>query len=75
MQIEDWGVIDYSQAYQRQKQIVQDIINGAPDRLVFCEHPPVLTLGRMTNPESLLYTREAIEAQGVAVQTIDRGEM
>ena len=73
MQIEDWGVIDYSQAYQRQKQIVQDIINGAPDRLVFCEHPPVLTLGRMTNPESLLYTREAIEAQGVAVQTIDRG--
>ncbi len=73
MQVEEWGLIDYAQAYERQKALVNDVINGAPDRLVFCEHPAVLTLGRMTNPDSLLYTRDMIEAQGVAIYPIDRG--
>ncbi len=73
MQVEDWGLIDYVKAYERQKGLVQEVINGAPGRLVFCEHPAVLTLGRMTNPDSLLYTRQVIEAQGVSIYPIDRG--
>jgi lipoate-protein ligase B len=71
--VEDWGLIDYMQAYEKQKAIVNDVINGAPDRLIFCEHPPVLTLGRMTNPDSLLYTRDDILARGVSIYPIDRG--
>ncbi len=71
--VEDWGLIDYMQAYERQRQIVADVIAGAPERLIFCEHPPVLTLGRMTNPESLLYTRDIIESKGVVIHSIDRG--
>ncbi len=73
MKIEDWGLIDYKEAYERQKMVVNEVINGASDCLIFCEHPPVLTLGRMTNPDSLLYTRETIEAKGVAIYPIDRG--
>ena len=41
--------------------------------LIFCEHPPVLTLGRMTNPESLLYQRREIEERGVTIRDVDRG--
>jgi len=73
MNIQDWGLIDYSQGYARQKALVQDVIAGADDHLILCEHPPVLTLGRMTNPDSLLYQRADIEARGVAIVGIDRG--
>ena len=54
MIIEDWGLIDYSLAYERQKKYVHSVIMGRADHLIFCEHPAVLTLGRMTKPENLL---------------------
>ncbi|MBI4308974.1 MAG: lipoyl(octanoyl) transferase LipB [Candidatus Omnitrophica bacterium] len=73
IQIEDWGTVDYMRAYERQRQAVDAVIGGAPGRLIFCEHPPVLTLGRMTKPDSLLYGREDMEARGVRVFSIDRG--
>ncbi len=73
MIIEEWGVIPYQQAFDQQKTIVQDIINGGDDRVILCEHPPVLTLGRMTNPDSLLYTRDDIIARGVEIVSVDRG--
>ena len=71
--IEDWGLVDYAQGYERQKQCVQCVIAGAADHLILCEHPPVLTLGRMTNPASLLYQRQDILARGVAITSVDRG--
>jgi lipoate-protein ligase B len=71
--VEDWGLIEYSLALLRQKKTVQKVLEGAADHLILCEHPPVLTLGRMTNPESLLYQREDIEARGVVITSVDRG--
>jgi lipoate-protein ligase B len=73
IQIENWGLVDYMAAYQRQKALVDAVIGGAPERLIFCKHPAVLTLGRMTKPESFLYGREDILAKGVQVCSIDRG--
>jgi lipoyl(octanoyl) transferase len=71
--VEDWGLVEYAKAYAQQRALVEQVINGAPEHLIFCEHPPVLTLGRMTNPDSLLYQRADIEKQGVAITTVDRG--
>lgn len=71
--IENWGLIDYLQAYERQRRTVDEVITGAPDRLIFCEHPPVITLGRMTKPDSLLYNKDQIQSQGVRLESIDRG--
>ena len=73
MIIEDWGLINYEDAYERQKKCVQVVTNGGECRLILCEHPSVLTLGRMTNPDSLLYQRPEIEARGVAITNVDRG--
>ena len=73
IQIEDWGIVDYMQAYERQRQTIDAVITGAGARLIFCEHPPVLTLGRMTKPGSLLYSREDLLNKGVQVHAIDRG--
>jgi lipoate-protein ligase B len=71
--VEDWGLVDYAQAYQRQKDLVSRVIAGDNQRLIFCEHPAVLTLGRMTKPENILWPKEEIEARGVAIIPIDRG--
>ena len=73
MIVEDWGIINYAEGYERQKEYVQRVVEGAEDHLIFCEHPSVLTLGRMTNPESLLYQRKEIEGRGVMVTSVDRG--
>ena len=71
--VEDWGLINYAEGYERQKNCVQSVIAGAADHLILCEHPAVLTLGRMTNPESLLFDRRDIEERGVMITSVDRG--
>ena len=71
--VEDWGLVDYAEGLERQKKRVQSVMAGEADHLVFCEHPPVLTLGRMTSPGSLLYQREEIERRGVMITAVDRG--
>lgn len=49
--IEDWGEIPYQQAFQKQQDYVAEIVSGKrPETLVFCTHPPVVTLGRGTRP-------------------------
>lgn len=51
LNVQDWGVIDYSSALQRQMDLV-DLVSRelARETLVFCSHPPVVTLGRGTRP-------------------------
>ena len=73
MIVEDWGLVDYLDGLERQKKCVQSVIAGAGDHLILCEHPAVLTLGRMTNPKSLLYERKEIEERGVMIERVDRG--
>ncbi|MES2854268.1 MAG: lipoyl(octanoyl) transferase LipB, partial [Bdellovibrionota bacterium] len=49
--VQDWGLIDYESALQRQFDLV-DLVSRelARDTLVVCSHPPVVTLGRATKP-------------------------
>ncbi|MBK8201993.1 MAG: hypothetical protein IPK68_06630 [Bdellovibrionales bacterium] len=52
--IEDWGLIVYQEAVQKQMELVQAVKNGSkPDTLVFCQHHPVVTLGRATEEEDI----------------------
>lgn len=51
LKIQDWGLIDYASALQRQLDLV-DLVSRelARETLIFCSHPPVVTLGRATRP-------------------------
>lgn len=69
----DLGLIDYEQAYAFQKECVQKVLNGGPQKLIFCQHPPVLTLGRMSKDSNFLWNKSEIEAKGVKILPIDRG--
>lgn len=71
--IQDWGLIPYQEALELQKQTVNRVIAGEGPYLILCEHPAVLTMGRMTKQDSLLWALDDIKAVGVDVVPIDRG--
>lgn len=71
--VQDWGLIPYVEALERQKQTVNRVIDGDGPYLILCEHPAVLTLGRMTKQESFLWPHSSIQNAGIEVMSIDRG--
>lgn len=49
LNIQDWGLVDYSDGLQRQLDLVDLVAQElARETLVFCSHSPVVTLGRAT---------------------------
>lgn len=74
IEIQNWGTIDYLEAWKRQKELVS-IIQQKRDRnvLVFCEHPTVITIGKNGTQSNVTANRKYLEAAGIKVYEIDRG--
>lgn len=59
--VENWGIVEYQQAWDRQTVLFDTIINQkianqeTASCLVFCEHPHVYTLGKSGHSENMLY--------------------
>lgn len=50
----DWGLVDYQVALDQQLSIVEDVAHDKrTDTLIFCTHPPIVTLGRGTQAEDV----------------------
>jgi len=72
--IQDLGLIDYQSAWDIQRQCVDDVIKGRRQHvLLICEHPPVLTLGRLADRSHILFNEEYLCRQGIRVIPVDRG--
>ncbi len=77
--LEDLGRIAYQQAWDYQKQLFQSVLEAKKEGithknyLLFCEHPPVYTLGKSGNREHLLINDEMLRKIGATFQPIDRG--
>lgn len=66
--------IDYPDAYALQKRLVDERADGRIcDQLLLLEHPPVLTLGKNSDPAHILATADELAARGIAVEHIERG--
>ncbi|MBL7672206.1 MAG: lipoyl(octanoyl) transferase LipB [Bdellovibrionaceae bacterium] len=51
MDLLDWGLVEYQEALLRQESLLEEIAQKqSPGALVFCQHPPIVTLGRSTKP-------------------------
>ena len=72
LEVRDLGLIDCAVAYEIQKEAVARVIAGGVQTVFLCEHPTVITLGRMSHEEHIL-NRETIERVGIRVVPIDRG--
>ena len=66
--------MDYLYAYSLQKSIVEEIKrNNACSTVLFCQHYPVITLGRQAKIENILATKETLEKKGINIYSVDRG--
>jgi lipoyl(octanoyl) transferase len=68
------GRIDYTEACELQRKLVAARKAGvAPDLLLVCEHPHVLTIGRNGRIENLRVSQSTIEYMGVQLHHTNRG--
>jgi len=67
------GLIDYDKAFRYQQEAVSQTIGDQEARLILCEHPAVVTLGRASHQENLLLSNEEFSKRNILLKTIDRG--
>lgn len=67
------GTRGYLESWEIQKQVCQEVQEGAPDTLILVQHPAVMTLGAAFQAGNLLLNEADYEARGIEVVTTDRG--
>lgn len=51
---ENWGLLDYQTSVDKQLKYIEEIFLGTRlETIIFCSHPPVVSLGRATKAEDL----------------------
>ncbi|MCZ2356421.1 MAG: lipoyl(octanoyl) transferase LipB [Bacteroidia bacterium] len=82
---QDWGKVPYADAWERQENLLKEIVaikvanraedtaQRTPNYLVFCEHPPVFTLGKSGDSANLLISEQELKEQGIDFFRINRG--
>lgn len=82
---EDWGLVDYQAAWDRQEQLFDGIVQAKTanrthgtehpthNYLIFTEHPQVYTIGKSGNPDHLLLDDEGLKEKNATYYKINRG--
>lgn len=74
LQVEDWGLLDYQLALERQNRLLAELQDGQrSDTLVLVEHPAVVTLGRRGSVADLKIPQREFITSGVELKSINRG--
>jgi lipoyl(octanoyl) transferase len=74
IEVQDWGIIDYSVALARQRARLADLVAGrVADTLIVCQHAPVITCGTSSQESSLISSQEALEKEKITVFEVERG--
>jgi len=82
----DLGLVPYKEAWELQEELFARIVavkrhnkhhpeqkRHSDDYLLFCEHPPVYTLGKSGHLSNLLLEKEKLNALGIEYFKINRG--
>ncbi len=68
------GRVPYAEALGLQERLIEKRRrNACPDTLLLLEHPPVVTLGRRSDPRNVLLDREELERRGIELHPTGRG--
>jgi lipoyl(octanoyl) transferase len=74
IEIQDWGLIDYREAWDKQKDIAAGIHStGKAGVLAICQHPSVITIGRGGSAANILSEPAFLKSLGIDVVETDRG--
>ena len=76
---EDLGRMGYREAWDYQEELFDSVQErkktglSTPNYLLFCEHPPVFTLGKSGSEANLLINEKLLEEKGIGFYRINRG--
>lgn len=77
---QDLGLMAYSEAWDYQEKLFAGLMDRKlsgektfPGYLLFCEHPPVFTLGKSGSEENLLINEQLLAQRGIEFFKINRG--
>ena len=77
---QDLGMMPYRQAWDYQEKLYSELmakklsgLKTFPGHLLFCEHPPVFTLGKSGSKENLLINEQMLAQRGIEFYRINRG--
>lgn len=88
VRVRDMGIVEYGQAWELQEALLRENLDlkkqgrdaglspvdiATRNHLLFCEHPPVYTLGKSGKMEHVLLSSEDIAARGIAFYPTNRG--
>lgn len=77
--VENWGIIPYEQAWKKQAEYFEALVQAKQggreymNRIIFCEHPHVYTLGRSGKERNMLLSDGQLQRIGATYYHIDRG--
>jgi lipoate-protein ligase B len=73
-EVRQLGQIEYSKAYDLQKELLQKRLHGRiADTLLLLEHPPTITVGKSGKLENILESPAVLANAGVSLIFTDRG--
>jgi lipoyl(octanoyl) transferase len=68
------GLVDYENAHNLQKQILQERIDDkCDDHLILLQHNPVITIGRSGDNKNIITPKPILDKFGISVYEIERG--
>jgi lipoyl(octanoyl) transferase len=74
MEIIEAGLIGYEDGLKLQQTIWKQIVDyNRGSTIIFCEHPPVYTLGKSAKSKNLLIDQEGLSTIGATLHQTDRG--
>jgi lipoyl(octanoyl) transferase len=79
IELVDWNTITYSQAYEQQKELFEKAIQNKKNQIpvenkfIFCEHLPVITMGKNGRFSNLLFSEKQLQEKGIELYQVNRG--
>lgn len=70
---QDWGLIDYQTAWDKQRELVKSVQAGEKSTLVFCQHPTVITIGKNGTEDNLTRPQSFYDTNNIEVIWNNRG--
>lgn len=75
MKVVNWGIIDYQEAWDKQKELFHALIDNreGEEHIIVCQHNPVYTVGFHGNAGNMLADAATLEKAGARLVRIERG--
>lgn len=72
-EVQYWEKINYTEAWEKQKELVKKSQLDKTNFLVLCEHPSVITIGKSGSEQNIILSEEKLKTMGIDVIYTDRG--